>query len=227
MGNYLERSDATLAIQISNFANKIDTYAGLFGFTAAETLSIRYDALFFSWTVNNLEKIDTYKKNWTAMKTMTLKGEGASATLVPPPPTLDPQPAAVPPGVLKRFTTMVNRVKAHQAYTTGIGQNLGIEVAPAAAMTVSDAKPALKTTLSGDKVIVQWQKGNFSGVLLEKDSGSGFVLLDKDFVPDYLDNSSLPPVGQTAIWKYRAIYLLKDEKVGQWSDEVSITITGR
>lgn len=227
MGNYLERSDASLAIQISNFANKIDTYAGLFGFTPVETLSIRYDALFFSWTVNNLEKIDTYKKNWTAMKTMTLKGEGAAATLVPPPPTLDIQPAAVPPGVLKRFTTMVNRVKAHQFYTAAIGQNLGIEAPEAPAMVTSDAKPTLKTTLTGDKVIVQWQKGNFSSVLLEKDSGSGFAVLDKDFVPDYLDNAPLPPAGQTAIWKYRAIYLLKDEKVGQWSDEVSITITGK
>lgn len=227
MGYYLEETDEKLAIQVNNFANKIDTYAAMFGFTAAETLSMRYDAMFLTWVVNNNKKIDTYKKNWTALKNQTIKGDGSTATTIPPPPTLDAQPAAVAPGVLKRFTTMVNRVKVHAAYTVAIGQNLGIEAAAPATMVLSDAKPVLKTTMNGDKVVVEWKKGKFSGVLLEKESGSGFVVLDKDFVPDYLDNTPLPAAGQTAIWKYRAIYLLKDEKVGQWSDEVSITITGR
>jgi hypothetical protein len=228
MSYYLENSEEKLAIQISNFATKIDTYAASFGLTATETLSIRNDASYFAWVVNNMKKIDSYKKNWTAFKTILLKGEDeVSSNPTPVPPTLDIQPVAVAPGVLKRFTTMVNRVKAHPAYTTAIGQNLGIEVTASPAIATTDAKPALKTTLSGDKVLVQWTKGKFSGILLEKDSGSGYVLLDKDFMPDYLDNTAMPAAGQTAIWKYRAIYLLRDEKAGQWSDEVSITVTGK
>ena len=35
-----------------------------------------------------------------------------------------------------------------------------------------------------------------------------------------------PAAGQTAIYKYRAIYLLGDEEYGQWSDWVEITMRG-
>jgi len=45
-------------------------------------------------------------------------------------------------------------------------------------------------------------------------------------VPDYLDTAGLPPAGQSAAWKYRAIYLLDDQPVGQWSDPVSIAVMG-
>ncbi len=228
MPYYLEKSEEKLAIQMSNFASKIDSYASSFGLTAAETTSIKADASYFVWTINNIKKIETYKKNWTAFKVILMKGEDdVVSNPAPAPPNLDVQPALVAPGVLKRFTTMVNRVKAHSAYSTAIGQNLAIEAAEEAGIAVSDAKPSLKTMQSGDKVLLLWTKSRFSGILLEKDSGNGFVMLDKDFMPDYLDNSPMPAAGQTAIWKYRAIYLLRDEKVGQWSDEVSITVTGR
>jgi len=45
-------------------------------------------------------------------------------------------------------------------------------------------------------------------------------------MPDYTDPSPLPPAGTSAIWTYRAIYLKGDDKVGQWSDLVRITVTG-
>ncbi len=32
--------------------------------------------------------------------------------------------------------------------------------------------------------------------------------------------------GQTALWKYKAIYRLADEQVGQWSDVVSQAVQG-
>lgn len=228
MPYYLESSEEKLAIQISNFASKIDSYTSTFGFTAAEAASIKADASYFAWTINNINKIDTYKKNWTAFKTILMKGEdNVVSSTVPAPPNLDLQPAPVAPGLLKRFTTMVNRIKVHQAYTTAIGQNLGIEPAEVAPIAEAEAKPTLKLLQSGDKVLVKWTKARFSGILLEKDSGNGFVMLDKDFMPDYIDNTPMPAAGQIAIWKYRAIYLLRDEKAGQWSDEVSITVTGK
>ena len=32
--------------------------------------------------------------------------------------------------------------------------------------------------------------------------------------------------GQSALWKYKAIYLQADQRVGQWSDVVSIPVAG-
>ena len=36
----------------------------------------------------------------------------------------------------------------------------------------------------------------------------------------------MPPAGKSEVWQYRVIYHYKDERVGQWSDVVSITVTG-
>ena len=36
----------------------------------------------------------------------------------------------------------------------------------------------------------------------------------------------LPAAGQSALWKYKAIYHQGDARAGQWSDVVSIPVTG-
>lgn len=39
------------------------------------------------------------------------------------------------------------------------------------------------------------------------------------------DETTLQP-GTAAVWRYRAIYLDGDEVFGQWSDVVSLAVTG-
>ena len=59
------------------------------------------------------------------------------------------------------------------------------------------------------------------------DRGTGtFAFLAIDTVPDYLDTTPLPAPGAGAVWKYKAIYRLKDEQVGQWSDVISVSVMG-
>jgi hypothetical protein len=38
--------------------------------------------------------------------------------------------------------------------------------------------------------------------------------------------AAMPPAGQSALWKYKGIYLQADQRVGQWSDVVSIPVAG-
>jgi hypothetical protein len=45
-------------------------------------------------------------------------------------------------------------------------------------------------------------------------------------VPDYLDTFALPAAGASAVWRYKAIYRLNDEQVGQWSDVATIGVMG-
>jgi hypothetical protein len=52
------------------------------------------------------------------------------------------------------------------------------------------------------------------------------MFLAVDTVPDYTDTAALPPTGQSALWKYKAIYRQGDDRVGQWSDVVSIPVAG-
>ena len=39
-----------------------------------------------------------------------------------------------------------------------------------------------------------------------------------DTTPNYADTAPLPPAGQGALWKYKAIYRQGDQRVRQWSD---------
>lgn len=52
------------------------------------------------------------------------------------------------------------------------------------------------------------------------------MFLAVDTIPDYSDTSSMPAAGQSALWKYKAIYRQDDERVGQWSDVASIPVAG-
>jgi hypothetical protein len=62
-------------------------------------------------------------------------------------------------------------------------------------------------------------------ILVDRGTGAfGFLALDT--IPDYLDTAPLPAAGSSAVWKYKAIYRLADEQVGQWSDVASISVMG-
>ena len=227
MSNYLESNDEKFAVQIGNFGSKVGVYQALFGLTASEVTGAQDDASFFQWTVTNAEKVDTYKRNWTSFKTIARKGAiNITNNTAPDAPVLDTIPTAVAPGIEFRFTTLVNRIKAHQNYTAAIGQNLGIEFSSTQKLDLDAAQPALKVVMRGGKVTLDWKKGKFEGIVIEKDNGTGFVMLDKDLRPNFIDNSPLPTQGESAIWKYRAMYMFNDAPVGKWSDVVSVPVSG-
>jgi hypothetical protein len=227
MGSYLEKGDSKFSLQLSNFASKIDIYATNFGFTPAEIASVQADAQYYDWAVQNILKVETFKKDWTTFKNILKKGESnVTSNNAPVAPLLTVAPTAVAPGILFRFTTMVNRLKSHQGYTTAIGQNLGIELSAAQNLDLDNAQPVLKVVMRAGKVNLDWKKGKFEGIVIEKDSGAGFVTLDKDLHPNFIDNSTMPAQGQSSIWKYRAMYLYGDVKVGSWSSTVTVTVAG-
>ncbi|HUZ07851.1 MAG TPA: hypothetical protein VMV89_10245 [Candidatus Paceibacterota bacterium] len=45
-------------------------------------------------------------------------------------------------------------------------------------------------------------------------------------MPNYNDPAPMPPAGQSALWKYKGIYIQADQRVGQWSDVVSLPVAG-
>ena len=53
-----------------------------------------------------------------------------------------------------------------------------------------------------------------------------FVEQMDNFHTPFADKHPLPAVGTSAAWKYKMIYLLKDETIGDWSDETTVTVYG-
>ena len=45
-----------------------------------------------------------------------------------------------------------------------------------------------------------------------------------DTTPSYADTAPLPPAGQSALWKYKAIHRQGDQRVRQWSEVESIAV---
>jgi hypothetical protein len=40
------------------------------------------------------------------------------------------------------------------------------------------------------------------------------------------DSAPLPPPGTVALWKYPAIYRIRDNQVGQWSKVLEVSVKG-
>lgn len=227
MEDWIERGDITFSTQMSRFSQAIGQYQSHFGLSNQELDEIRADAAFIAYVSKMSDMADGYKQSWTALKKLARLGRGGTVISgFPEPINPGTPPALVQPNVEKRFRATVRQIKAHKKYTKGIGEALGIEK-PEFVLNPNDKRPDFKITLSSGNPMLKWVKGKFDGVEIYVDRGTGFTKLTRDIRSPYIDTHPLPPLGQSAIWKYKMIYIMKDEKVGDWSNEASITVTGR
>jgi hypothetical protein len=185
-------------------------------------------ALFYAYWTNYINQYSEFVRKLTQYRNELREGvpDGATASVMPTPPDLGTAPAAVAPGVFKRAAAIANLIKGRTVYTEADGLDLGIEGSEAAKTDLIAAKPAISVRLvQGGKPEIVWSKGDFDGIDIYVDRGSGaWVFLATDNYPNYTDNSPLPATGTAAVWKYRAIYKYDDEVAGDWSDVVSITV---
>jgi hypothetical protein len=221
---FLKRNNEEFALQLGNFANKIPIYKPTFNLTEEDVEGVQKDSDYFSWSVNMTMQVADTKKGWTSYRNIIRFGQPYLVeNMAPVPVEILPVPDVVLPGIQVRFINLVNRIKAHPNYTEAIGQILGIESSSQNRELQSDVKPFINLKTSGGHVVLQWKKGEFDGIVIEKDSGNGFAFFDKDTSPNFIDPTPLP-VGQSAIWKYQVMYFIKDVKIGDWSDVATITV---
>ncbi len=222
---YLPSDDAGKDIWLANLAAKLGTYQAALGLSAADVASVVADSAYFHWLLTTQAQVSAYAQQWTAYKNAARSGNAPTLGLAPVAPNLGVAPAAVAPGIFARATALVARIKVAPGYTDSIGEALKI-VGADQTVDVSTMKPVFTATLDAGQVTLGWKKQGMDGVEFWVDRGAGFVFLAIDTVPDYTDTAAMPPAGQSALWKYKAIYLQGDDRVGQWSDVVSIPVAG-
>lgn len=182
------------------------------------------DTDYFAHALACQQICDQCSQQWTAWKVIIRNG-GDTGT--PPEEDIFP-PAVTPvaPGIERRFRDLVKFIKAHPAYNHAIGEALGIEGDVQSGPDFSIFKPELRLIRSGGHVLVIWgwqgQAAFLDMLEIHVDRGGGYQLLTYDTTPDYLDTTPAPT--PAAVWKYKAIYRVGDQRVGQWSDLVSITV---
>jgi len=229
--HYMPREISKLTRWLKNFAEKLGEHGPALGLKPEEIAAGQADARYAAAALELQQEAARFAKVWTVFKDQTMYGKDP-LTDWPHPFTL---PATLPPvtkaGVMRRITKLIARLKYMPGYTDSVGEALdvvGVErkLTPA---DLAELKPVLKLKLvSAGHPIVMWRKKGLTGIVLEVDraDGKGFVFLTFDVEPDYLDNHPLPASGQTAIWTYRGTYRLRDDLVGQRSNETQITVTG-
>ena len=85
-------------------------------------------------------------------------------------------------------------------------------------------QPDLNVRMNGGQPELDWLKQNMEALELEVDRGAGPQLLTIVTSGSVIDPHSLPAPGQSAVWTYRAIYRLNNQRVGLWSDPVQIAV---
>lgn len=224
---YLPSDETGQSNWLTNLGNKLPTYHAALGLTAAEVAATQADAAYFGYVLQAQSEVASYSQQWTAYKKAARNGTGPSLGVAPVAPVMAAAPAAVAPGIISRAIALVARIKVAPGYTEAIGQALGL-IGAEQTVNVTTLKPVLTADLEAGQVTVGWTKQGMDGIEIHVDrgDGKGFVFLAIDSIPDYTDTAPLPAAGQSALWKYMAIYKQNDDRVGQWSDVVSLAVAG-
>ena len=190
------------------------------------------DATYFRAVVDFTGTMQQAGQGWTAWKNSQRDG-GAGTPQNPVVPALPAGfPSAVLPGIVPRFRALVQKIKTHKNYTESIGQTLGIEGAVGSGLDYNTLKPVLKLRINGGQVEIPWGWNGHSSeldaieIVVDRaevgNSGKSFSLLTIDTTAGYTDTMPFPAL--PAKWTYKAIYRVGDQRVGQWSDEVSVNV---
>jgi len=221
--SFMPNTDGGKADLLDHVASTLPHYAALLAVTNEDLASFQADALAFRYTLKSLTDMQAYSHHWTEFKNLLRDGGAGSADWVVAPMLLEPMPAAVSPGIIPRFSTLVAHLKSHKNYTSAIGLDLGL----IGSTTVEDPstwKPILTAQNKAGHPIIAWTKGAAAAIEIwvDRGDGAGFTFLTINTEPNTNDSQPLPAT--SAVWKYKAIYRLHDEQVGQWSDVLSITV---
>ena len=235
---YLPRTVADLHQWLNHFADRLPgAYATKYGITSAELTRVERFCLWNNWTFTVLDDIRQKAQAYTAFRDDLATGKSvASGPLslpldlaLPPMPASGTPPVTITPEAdgFGFVSTLGARIKNHADYAVADGDDLGLEGPDQPADDPATTKPALNVKRgSGGSVELGWPKHGFNATRLEVDRGTGvFGNLTTSTSAHYTDPVTLAP-GTAAIWKYRAIYLKGDHVFGQWSDGVSIAVTG-
>lgn len=227
---YLPSSEADQIPWMTNFVAKLTVHAATISVTAAELSAVQADMEFLTYLQRDLLPLYRAKaQEVTAYKDLIRNGPlGAPAGTLPTAPTTPKTPTLVPPGVMPRLASLVQRIKNAPGYNPAIGADLGILPAAARTVAVDDSKPAFTAlALPGSQVRLDWVKGKLDGVRIESRRGgeSEWTRLDDDRFSPYTDIRLPLAPGQSETRSYRLRYLKKDEPVGSFSDVATVLTT--
>jgi len=223
--HYFPKGDRKRLAWLFNFSQKIGIYAASFNMTQADVDAIKGYYNMLKYIFDLMESVRTFKKNVTSFKNHLMFAPPGSKPGILPSFTLAPPPAVTPAGIFTLLSGRVQHIKSFQTYTESIGKDLGI-VGAEAEDNFSKAKPQLTVKITAGKPKIKYKKNRTEGIKLfvDRNDGKGFVYLQRIMGTVYIDKHELPAGQNSAVWKYKATYVVHDIDVGFYSDEVSVVV---
>jgi hypothetical protein len=200
--NYLPYQDADFVVWLQSFSSKLSAHAVELNIAPADITQFTNDA---NDVANKLTDLQNTK---TTLQSLTQSKNNLFAE------------------VEKRVRDKVIIIKHQSGYTETIGEDLGIVPPKALGKSVSlDAvKPEFTAAVLPDMVRLDWVKGQYDGVVIQSKRGAetSFTFLDKDTQSPYEDTRHNINPDQHEPRTYRMRYLVKDQEVGLWTDEIKV-----
>ena len=219
---YMPKDDSGKAELLEHLANRLPIYAELLEISTADINSLQADAAAFRYTLSAFNVVQGNGRLWTAFK--NLQRDGGTGTTAYPPAANLPAPAqAVPLGIVPRLSGLIARIKTARNYSDAIGQDLNI-VGTTQIVDPTSWKPVIDISVTAGRPTLQWSKGTADSIEVWADRGDdkGFHFYAVTTDPNFTDTTAGPATA--ALWKYKAIYRLRDEQVGNWSDVISVAV---
>ena len=224
--DWLARPLPELDVMFNNVNVKIANYKTAYGLTDAWIARVRLICESFTSAYTGVSQNRATEKDLNAWFDSLLYGspKGSNAPAVPMfSPVEMPTGAFI--GIIDEFREMMRFFKANAAYTEADGANLMIIAPPEEAGRPSEAVPSLKTSVNmSGEVCVEYTRKNFSGLELQwrKIGAAEWNLADKSTEKNITFTPA--PLTLPAQIELRAVYLLKNQRVGSWSPIYTVTI---
>lgn len=220
-GRYLPKSWGAIVTWFINYDNKINFYAVTFGLGLPATTSVDDDLAALQHLVSLGEIFKTKAQEVFDYKDQLFNGPGPIGAY-PANAVLPAAPTVVLAGIIDRVDALVAQLKAHSAYTTAIGEDIGIESPAAAAPPTTLEVTAV--AMPNSEVRVTFTKGTSDGAHIRgRVNGGAWVVLGNDRFSPYLDTRPPLVAGQAEVREYQARPLDGDDPSGDWSNIAQVS----
>lgn len=224
----IPRDDAGKLALLRHLNANLPAYATILDITADDLALLKAGAEWFDYILKAQDAAQNYADSLFAFKRVLRDGPKNAAVNLPPALALPAAPTSKPFADSFGFLgALITRIKKHKNYTEAIGRALNIIAAQSPGTDPATLQPVLTVDFQGGHPVLHWKSNGADALELEADHGGGsFSLLTIKMSPGYQDNAPLPPAGTAAAWKYRAIYRIRDEQVGHWSQVLEVGVKG-
>jgi hypothetical protein len=221
---------ATERILYGNIDAKIDNYKNKYPFlTGAYLTQIHTMCQAF------IEGFDKIEQNRATAKQMTtwfanITNSKQTNDPMPSPPVFQAfnMPANATVGLEQQCRDFAGLFKRQLNYEKADGLDLMIERSKGDDKNLADAQPELKISAANDgKVIIEWKKTGFDSLELQYRKAGSTMWQPAEKSTEKIINftPALSAVGSPEKFEFRAVYLIKNQRVGNWSPTYTITVS--